>query len=180
MKTTRLSIILILLTAMFIRVNAQTEVNIAKATFLYNFTRFVEWPSKTNSNNFVITVFGSSELYNELSDYTINKYVSNQHIIVKLAYSVEDIKNCDLLFVSFSKASKLKEISAFLSNSNTLIVSEKPGSLEDGAAINFVTNEDKLSYEIKPANATKAGLKLSSLILKYAKNNNSFVSANTN
>ena len=173
MKTARLSIILFFLTGLFIQVYSQTEASTAKATFIYNFTRFIEWPKKANSSNFIIQVYGSDDVYNELTQFTNNKFVGSQQIKVIKVNKIDDIKNCDLLFVGFDKSNKLKDIIALLNNSNTLIISEKNGALQEGSGINFVLNDDKLSYEIKPVNLTKAGLKLSSSIIKYAKGNNS-------
>ncbi len=172
-RTKEMSIIFVILLWLSNCVYAQTELTNAQATFIYNFTRLIEWPNQQNNSKFIIGVYGSSELCNELSKYTKDKLVGTQQIVVRNLNNTENIKDCNLLFVSYDKSVKLKELTALLINSNTLIVTEKEGTLNQGSAINFIINDDKLSYEIRPANATKFGLKLSTLIIKYAKNTNS-------
>ena len=148
---------------------AQQEVTKAQAKFIYNFLRFIEWPDNAVKDNFEIDVFGSADIYNELKEYINNKSVGSKPILVKKVSSLDEISNCQLLFVAFDKTKNLKEINTKLKNGTTLIVTEKEGALDDGSAINFVLNEDKLSYEIKPSNATREGLKLSSPIITYAR-----------
>jgi hypothetical protein len=151
------------------KVTAQEEVIKAKAKFIYNFTRYVEWPSDANSNNFIISVFGSSQLVDELKDYTSNKLVGKRTIIIQKVSNAAEIDNCQILFVGYTKTKELKDIKSKLKNKNTLIVSEKDGALDDGSIINFIIDNEKLSYEIKPNNAESVGLKLNSTIISYAK-----------
>lgn len=156
-------------TGFFNRVAAQEEVVQAKVKFIYNFTRYVEWPENAKSGDFVIYVYGSSELFNGLKTFTADKFIGNRPVKIQKIASASEIDNCHLLYVGFSKAKEIKDIKAKLSGKNTLIISERDGSLEDGAMINFIISEDKLTYEIKPNNATVAGLKLNSAIVNFAK-----------
>jgi hypothetical protein len=49
-----------------------------------------------------------------------------------------------------------------------LIISEKSGALNEGAAINFIIQEDKLKFELKGENASKYGIKVSSKLQEMA------------
>jgi hypothetical protein len=52
-----------------VTLNAQDEK--LKAVFVYNFTRYLDWPQK--SGNFVILVLGRSPIYAELADIALKK-----------------------------------------------------------------------------------------------------------
>ncbi len=168
-KIIGLSVICIFTGSFWNFILAQQEVTEAQAKFIYNFTRFVEWPENTAKNIFEIDVYGSGDVYNYLKEFINNKSVGSKPIIVKKISSIEEIDNCELLFVAFGKTKNLKDIKSKLKNGSTLIVTEKEGALDDGSAINFVINDDKLSYEIKSINVTREGLKLNSQILNYAR-----------
>jgi hypothetical protein len=141
---------------------SQTSVAQAQAIFIYNFTRLIEWPGEFKTGDFVIGIYGSSELFNEVKPYTTSKMVGNQAIKVVKFTSVEEISKCHIIFVGFGKTKELAAILAKLGNNSTLIITEKNGGLENGAAINFTLVEDKLKFELKAGNASKYGLKIHS------------------
>jgi hypothetical protein len=138
---------------------SQTSVVQAQASFIYNFTRYIEWPAANKSGDFVIGVFASSPMYNELQSFTTNKKVGSQNIVVKKIKSVDEINGVHILFVPFEKTKELSSIEGKI-------------AIEQGATINFILAEDnKLKYETKTSNATKIGLKCNSVLetMAYAK-----------
>ncbi|HEY4789294.1 MAG TPA: YfiR family protein [Bacteroidales bacterium] len=141
---------------------AQTSISQAQAVFIYNFTRLIEWPADYKSGDFVIGVYGSSDLYNDLKSFTNGKMVGSQSITVAKFSVAQSISRCHILFVPFSKTKELSSILGILGGAKTLIITERKGALEEGAAINFVIVEDKLKFELKESNATKLGLKMHS------------------
>src|SRR2546423_14160613 len=54
-----------------------------KAAFLYNFTKYIEWPSaEANEKEFIIGVVGSSPIVNPLIEIAKNKTVKGKKIII--------------------------------------------------------------------------------------------------
>jgi hypothetical protein len=49
-----------------------------------------------------------------------------------------------------------------------LIICEKNGAIDDGAAVNFIVVGDKLKFEIKPATAESKQIKMSSKLNEMA------------
>ena len=144
------------------KINAQSSVSQAQAVFIYNFTRLIEWPSDYKSGDFIIGIYSSGDMFSELKSFTNGKTVGSQNISVVKFVSAQTISKCHILFVPFSKTKELSTILGTLAGSKTLIITEKKGGLEEGAAINFVIVEDKLKFELKAGNATKLGLKINS------------------
>lgn len=168
MKICKIFFVGLVLFFSFAASNAQTSVAKGQAVFIYNFTRLIEWPEDSKSGNFVIAVYGSSELASEIKTYTASKSVGTQPIEVIKCNSVEEIKSPHILFVSLGKTKEMETIKNKVGNNRTLIIGEKKGILELGAAINFVIVDDKLKFELKSSNASKSGLKIHSTLENMA------------
>lgn len=156
--------ILVLLTSM----SSQTGIPRAQAMFIYNFSRLIEWPASYKSGPFIIGVLGASQTLNELQTYTTNKTVGTQKIAVKRFNSPAEIGNCHILFVPFGKTKQLSDINQVIGTKSTLIIAEKNGAIDAGAALNFVIIGDKLKFEIKPTNATSKKINMSSKLNEMA------------
>jgi hypothetical protein len=150
--------------ALFIVTTAYMQTTIPKAQtlFIYNFSRLMEWPPEYRTGNFVIGVLGTSEVASELEAYTKGKKVGVQDIEIIRYKTPQEIANCHILFVPFSRTKQVPEVIAALKGKSTLIITEKAGALDEGAAINFVMIEDKMKFELRAENANKYGIKLSS------------------
>jgi len=159
MKKTLVTIIALLFASV---AYMQTTIPKAQTLFIYNFSRLIEWPANYRSGPFVIGVLGAVEITNELELYTKGKKVGTQDINIVRYKTAKDITTCHILFIPFDKTKQMPEILGTLNGKSTLIITEKNGALEDGSAINFVINEDKLKFELKTENATKLGIKFSS------------------
>lgn len=150
--------------------NAQVEIDQAKAKFIYNFTKFFEWPASERSGDFVIGVVGSNSIYQELDNYTEGKKVIVQNINVKKLSSVDEAGDCHILFVSKYRISQLDKVSES-NTKNTLLISDSEKGIDKGAALNFILEGNRLKYEFAASNAMSKGLKFSSRIRDMASKN---------
>jgi hypothetical protein len=171
MKYLKGVLILLFASTFFVKTYSQSSVAGGQAIFLYNFTRLIEWPESYKSGNFVMGVYGASELFDELQSYTNGKSVGSQAIKVVKFASAADIGKCHILFIGYGKTKEMAAIMGKIGNASTLVVTERFGGLDAGATINFVLKEDKLKYEIKSSNGLKVGLKIHSNLenMAYAK-----------
>ena len=147
------------MTLTILNLKAQDEYQ-AKAFFIYNFTRLIEWPTD-NKTEFVIGVVGNSPITEHLEKITSGKNVASQKIVIKHFKTTEEIADCNIIYVSNNFSSKIGAIQDILKSNHTLIVGEKNGLTNEGAAINFVLNNNRLSFQINVTNAQKYGLKVS-------------------
>ncbi len=152
----------------FLGANGQTEISRAEAMFIYNFSRLIEWPANYKTGPFVIGVYGSSTIQNDLKSYTTGKRVGSQPIAVKTFTTPSEISTCHILVVPFNSSKQLDNIVPQLSGKSTLLITEKSGAISNGAAINFVIIGNNLKFELSPGNATKYGIKLSSKLSEMA------------
>ena len=140
-----------------------------KSVFIYNFTRYIDWPADYKTGNFVINMFGSnSAMLTELNNMAATKTVGAQKIEIKNTTSLDGIGRCNILYVSSDVTNPIADIIAKCKGKSTLIVTEKPGFAKQGAAINFIVVENRQKFELNQSNAEKYNLKVSSSLVALA------------
>jgi hypothetical protein len=142
-----------------------------KAAFLYNFTRFVDWPTNafTSGNaRFVIGVLGDESLVQALEQTVKRKTVGGRVIEARRIPDATGIQPCQILFVAHSQTAQLAHVLAALGSAHVLLVGETPGFMAAGGAINFTNDEGRVRFEVNLAAAEHAGVKISSKLLRLA------------
>lgn len=133
-----------------------------KAIFLYNFTRYFEWPEKMKSGNFIIQVIGSNPNINqELNKMAAVKQVGNQKLEIRSNNTIDINLHPHIIYILNDASDVLKEVSSKFKGKGALIITEKNGLARAGAAINFVAVDNKQKFEYNKTNALAAGLKTS-------------------
>jgi hypothetical protein len=147
-----------------------------KAAFLYNFTKFIEWPAPSFASThdpIVIGVLGHSPSAAALGlalDQTVaNRSVNGRGIIVKHVDTAAEAAATHLLFVPSPDEAQFEQIRAALEGSPVLTVGESSAFARLGGAINFVVEGDKVRFEISTVPAERAGLHISAQLQKLAR-----------
>lgn len=135
---------------------------------IYNFTRYIDWPSNKTEGSFIIDVIGHKSVYDKLKEITAGRKAGTREIVVRYLESTNAITSSDILFVGFWQSKEMPTILGKIGNNSTLIITEKDGLIDAGAGINFVIRNDAIKFEIKPANIQKYGLKVSDELSKLA------------
>lgn len=143
-----------------------------KATYLYNFGRFVEWPAKTGGQekSFNICVLGQDPFGPALKATLAGEAIADKSVVAKRIPTPQDAVNCQVLFISSSEDTRLKQILAALSDMSVLTVSDMPEFTRRGGMIQFVVEDSRVRFEVNLATAERSGLTLSSDLLKVAVN----------
>jgi len=135
-----------------------------KAMFVFNFTKYVEWPEIKQNDVFIIGVVGESEIIEPLDRIATQKRVGDKRIVIKIL-SPEDEEYCNIIIVSKSKLNKLELIEKKYSGKGVLIISDEA---QRSAAINLVTRDNKIRFEVNQSLAKAGGVKISSQLLSLA------------
>ncbi len=177
-KLSRISVLFLAITAGIVFLSAahaeQSKIREyqLKAAFLYNFARFVEWPEEsfTDSDDTVNLCVWGKDPFGPLLDRVIEgKTARGRGLVIKRLTGAEEMKSCQIVFVSFSNENLLPGLLNTLGNTAVLTVGEGEGFARGGGVINFVIEEDKVRFEINVDAADRAGLKISSKLLKLAR-----------
>jgi hypothetical protein len=162
-----------LIFAIGFRCHAQPTEYQIKAAFIYNFARFVEWPAQafadTNSP-MIIGVLGENVFGDSLEQAINGKAIKGHPLQFKAFNSAEEATRCQVLFISTSEKNHLSKILARLQGTSVLTVSETDNFINDGGMINLVIVNDKVRFQINNDAAKKAGVIISSKLLRLAAN----------
>jgi hypothetical protein len=150
--------------------DAPTE-NQVQAVFLFNFSRFVEWPPQAfaaPNDPFVIGIVGSDPFGVRLDEAVRNEQINGHPLTVRRFRSISDVDNCQILFIDRSEIGRLGQILAALDHRSTLTVSQAEGAAQRGVMIQFATENSRIRLRINVESARAAGLTISSKLLRPA------------
>jgi hypothetical protein len=141
-----------------------------KAAFLYNFAKFVEWPDQEKADPclpIIIGILGDDPFGPEL-DTIRKKTINSHHITIKHFDKSEDITGCHLLFISHTGLDEIRKALQKTNSRPVLTIGETEGFARSGGVIGFIEQQNKIRFEINRAAAARAGLTISSKLLKLA------------
>jgi hypothetical protein len=142
-----------------------------KAAYLYNFINYIEWPESAfppAGGTITIGIVGENPFGSAL-DPLMGKQVKGRTIALKQITDTKDFDQCQIVFISASEKQHLPELLEKLKDLRVLTVSEMDGFAEHGGIINFISERNKVRFEINPDAARRLGLNISSELLKLAK-----------
>ena len=155
--------------------DADSSEYLIKAGFIYNFAKFVEWPSAAFSqadSPIVIGVLGTDPFGNVLDRIVEGKKLGPRGFVVrryKWGKDVKELRDCKILFVSASERTHVDEILQSVKGLPILTVGETPGFAERGGVIRFTLEDNRVRFEVNVAAAHQADLNISSRLLTLAK-----------
>lgn len=143
-----------------------------KAVFLFNFLQFVEWPSSVFSNDGApirIGILGDDPFGSALDETVQSETIHNRKLVVQRSHRLEELKDCQLVFICKSESRRMDEILPLLDARPVLTVSEFEGFARHGGIIAFYPEGKKVRFEINASLAQRQGLKMSSQLLSLGR-----------
>lgn len=154
----------------------QTKALKIEAAYLYNFGKFIEWPSasfKTNEAPFVIGVLGEDP-FGDILDSTVSSKTLQGHAIKirRLRWNHADrsaLVKCHILYICRSEQARLREILAAIHGDPVLAVSSLRDFASLGGMIGLVLEDGHIVFEVNLSALHKSTLKTSSKLLNLAR-----------
>jgi hypothetical protein len=140
--------------------------NQIKAAFLYNFAKFIEWPADMAVLN--LCIFGDDHFGRDIDDLE-RKTAAGKILSVERIKSVQEVKQCRILFISSLENERLDSILTAAQDLNILTVGDTEGYAERGVIINFYKERNKIRFEINKDAAERSGVKISSKLFGLAR-----------
>lgn len=153
-----------------------------KAAFLYNFTKLITWPTNAFTNSaapLVVGVLGNDPFGDDLDKILAGRSVNGRRLQAARFETVEQVANCQVLFISESERRKLDLILANLQGKPILTVSDLKGG-EPRIMITLVKANDTLELRINLEAATQSGLQFSSRLTRLDKSLRPLTGGTTN
>ena len=140
-----------------------------KAAFLFNFGKYVTWPGIA-SESFSICVLGRDPFGSALDSIVAGETLGGKPAAVRRIRGAQEASSCQIVFISSSEEARLQSTLATLARSGSaLTVSDLPDFAQQGGMIQFVEEGNRVRFIVNLAAARRAGLVLSSELLKVAK-----------
>lgn len=140
-----------------------------KASYLYNFIQFIEWPSDAlaRSPRFNLCVVGRAR-FGQALEPLAGEQVQGRPVAILALERPADAPGarCHLLYVARGRASSGAPPLAH----GLLTIGETPGFLERGGIINLIEVRGRVRFQVNLAAAERAALTLDSRLLRLALN----------
>jgi hypothetical protein len=143
-----------------------------KAAFLLKFADYVAWPADRapSGRPMVIAVLGTDPFGNLLDEMLASKEVRGRKVVARRFTSIEDaVQQASILFVSSSERPELTRILRTLDGRPVLTVGDMDRFALRGGIVGFRMQGNTVRFDVNVEEAEKAGLKMSSQLLKLAR-----------
>lgn len=142
-----------------------------KAAFLFNFTRFVDWPPGTYAAMdapLEICVIGSDPFGQNLDQAVAGKLSSSHPLKARRIRQASEAEGCEILFLPAAEQARQRELLSALNGRPILTVGESPDFIQDGGMIHFLLVDGKIRFVINQRMIELAKLTVSSKLLSVA------------
>ena len=138
-----------------------------KAAFLYNFTKFVEWPAK-GAADFVVGIFGDDPFGSALENATRGKSVNGRAIRIHSLKDPTEARDCSIVFVTSTDTRKTAQLLEAVVSTPVLTVGETAEFMKMGGMIRLSVEGNHIGVVINNGAAESAGLKISAKLMSLA------------
>jgi hypothetical protein len=169
-RAVHLLAVLLLLAAGSARVAHADDLDIGreeqmKAAYLFNFTKFIEWPVSAK-RPIRICFMGAPGVHASLTASVAGKKIGARSIATVVLQAADSWLGCDVIYLDASvDANALVQVAP---GDAALTVSDADEFTRHGGVIRLFKHENRLRFDINLDNARRAGLKISSNLLKLA------------
>ncbi len=143
-----------------------SEEHLVKAAFVYNFFKFIKWPSKEPT--LVLGVAGDGPMADALESLD-NKRVFTTTILVKRVKDPRALKGYRAIFVTSYWKGNMERLLDDCKRRGILTIGDKEGFVEKGGMIGLFRSGDRVMFSVNLREAKDANIFISSELLRLAK-----------
>ncbi len=152
---------------------AQTTLSAAqaKAGFVLNFARYVEWPAtafKSADAAVVVCLLGQDGLGEALKAFE-GRTVQGRPMSVRTDVPRTELAACHVVFIAESEGRRIAPTLRGLAGQPVLTVSDSERFIDAGGAIGLIYSDDRLQFELNRQAFDQARLKPGASLLRLAR-----------
>lgn len=145
-----------------------------KAGFIYNFAKFVDWPSSafaSERSSFTIVVLDDPEMGEILGKLVDNRTIKGRNIVVFNVKSINSLpQNYHMMFVPKKYKNQIRFILLKTKSKPILTVGDEIEEFcQLGGTFNFSNRLSNFGFEVNKNSSEKSGLVISSKLLSLAR-----------
>lgn len=150
-----------------IQVNAQTTNYQVHSLFVINIAKYSTWPN--HEDEFVITVFGKSKIFDELTKHAAGKTINGQHIKVTQTVNLVELGKPNIVYLADGKSSALDDLLKATEGKSIMVIAEREGLYKKGAGFSFVILDDHtLRYDLNNSEMERRQIRVSKNLTSLA------------
>ncbi len=158
-------VVLLLSAAVVLRAQDVSLEYQVKAAYLFNFVKFIEWPSGAASGPLTICLAGRNPFGDLLAQTLRDETVGGRPLASRVILTPEP--GCHVVFIPEGVAATPYLRAA--RDSPALTVGEASGFIAQGGIVNFILEDGSVRFQISPRAAENAELRISSHLLRLAR-----------
>ncbi|HEY0681376.1 MAG TPA: YfiR family protein [Steroidobacter sp.] len=135
-----------------------------KAAYVFNFVKFVDWPEGVAADTVTICFAGGEGVYKALTTGIDRKRVGARRLATLQIAEPSATGGCNALYIDAAMATSY----TFASEPAVLTISDAAKFAERGGMIQLFTENHRLRFLVNVDSAQRAGLRISSDLLKLA------------
>jgi hypothetical protein len=140
-----------------------------KAAFIYNFTKYVEWPPETNGQLLVCLLGDPDPLLTALIRLEGKQSQGRIIHVHNAGRNHASLENCRVIVVGASETVRVAAILGISQKQPALTVSEIEHFADSDGMIGLVVDGTRVQFEINAQAALRANLRLSAQLMKLAR-----------
>ncbi len=142
-----------------------------KASYVFNFVRFITWPSQglnKKKQSVQVCSINQNNRFDKAFKPVIGKKISGQPLMFKKIKDIEHISQCHLLYIDKSEKEQIHSLLPLIKKYRILSISDSHNFCALGGIIGMVKRKGRIRIEINLKEAKSAGFKISSNLLEVA------------
>lgn len=139
-----------------------------KATYLYNFALYTEWP-ETVGDTLNLCVLGG-ELFGDALNLIQGKHIYQRKLNAYRVSSYKETRGCQIVFISEQQSQYAQSVVGLLGDAPVLTVTEGGGVARSPMMVDMQIENQKIIFNINASAARRVNLNLSSKLLRLARN----------
>jgi YfiR/HmsC-like len=150
--------------------NAADREHQIKAAFIFNFAKFITWPSFSSSGApIVVGIYKDDEYTTELIAALNGKSVLGHSFVVRKIDSEEKVASCDLAVIGEVGKEEIGHLARMCKGTGTVLVGDGEEFARAGGTIGFVLEANRIRFDINLQSAKAANVSISSKLLSLAR-----------
>lgn len=145
--------------------------NDVKAAFLFNFTKFVDWPEAAfegTSDPLRMCVVADAAFTASVDRIIAGETVRGRPLR-RVVPDASELPRCHVLYVGTAETDQADKLLSSVGRAPVLTVGETSRFMAHGGAIAFVVVNGRVRFDVHLRNAERAGLTISSKLLRVAR-----------
>ena len=142
-----------------------------KATFIYNFTKFIDWPVGTPAGDepFRLCVVSDDELQRSVEKTIAGETINGRPFEIFSPRTPDEARKCQVLFVGRHEDERALRMLSAVKDLPVLTVSDRDQFARRGGGIELVRDDNRIRFDVNLPGAERGGIKLSSRLLRVAR-----------